>query len=438
MISKGPRVNGAAYRTSVRASSVASGKLWESDWRACRISDKVLTIHHGAALSSAVTNHMTSLFGDFDPELPLDRARTIPASWYQHPRCYEAERAAVFGDTWLVAGRRDLVAAPGSYLTAEIVGEPILVVRDLDGTLRAFVNVCRHRAALVVTEECGTATRLRCRYHGWTYDLAGRLRGVPEFDGVAEFCREEQGLPPLAVAEWGPYVWVHGGTHPPALTDFLTPLPERTAGRLDRLLFAQRRSYDLACNWKVFVDNYLDGGYHVNTVHPSLAGVLDYSRYRTEVFGHTSVQISPLKPPDAASAVPPTFLSAQAEADMNVGGTIVAGVRSGTEAAYWWVFPNFMLNLYDGLMDTNLVLPLGPARCRVVFDFFFTEGTAETLIRDSIAITDRIQQEDAAICEEVQRGLGSRSYNTGRFSVRREAAGYHFHQLLGRRLRATL
>jgi choline monooxygenase len=358
---------------------------------------------------------MPSLSRDFDPDLPLDRARTIPAAWYHDREVYEAERRSVFGDTWLVVGRRELVAEPGSYLTAEVAGEPILVVRDLDGTLRAFANVCRHRAALVMTESCGKATRLRCRYHGWTYDLTGRLRGVPEFDGVADFRREEQGLPPLAVAMWGPYVWVHGGADPPALKQFLAPLPERTAAKIDGLCFAGRRDYEVACNWKVYVDNYLDGGYHVNTVHPGLAGVIDYARYHTEVFGQTSVQVSPLKPPDAGSAD-------------------VAGVRSG-EAQYWWVFPNYMLNLYDSVMDANLVLPLGPDRCRVVFDFFFAPGTSETFIRDSISVADRIQIEDGGICEEVQRGLGSRSYETGRFSVRREAAGYHFHQLLGRRLR---
>jgi choline monooxygenase len=105
---------------------------------------------------------------------------------------------------------------------------------------------------------------------------------------------------------------------------------------------------------------------------------------------------------------------------------------------YWWVFPNFMMNIYQGVMDTNLVLPLGPDRCRVVFDFYFadTDGpAAEGFIRDSIAVAHQVQREDVQICEEVQRGLASRSFNTGRFSVRREAAGYYFHQLLARKLR---
>ncbi len=371
-----------------------------------------------------MSNPLRDFLATFDPDLPLERAHTIPANWYTDPAVYDLERRAVFADTWQAAGRLDAVARPGDYFTIEIAGEPCLVVRDGEGVLRAFVNVCRHRAAPVMNQPCGNATKLRCRYHGWTYDLAGRLRGVPEFDGVAEFRREDQGLPPLAVATWGPFVWVHGGNRPPALEEFLDPLPRRTAGKgVESLRFAQRREYELACNWKVYVDNYLDGGYHINTVHPGLAGVIDYSQYRNEIGRQVSVQVGPLRPPD------------------NDEDPAVASVRTGDEAQYWWVFPNFMLNLYQGVMDTNLVLPLGPDRCRVIFDFYFDQPDGpgqEKFIRESIAVADRIQQEDMGICEEVQRGLGSRSYSTGRFSVRREGPGYHFHQLLARRLQAAV
>jgi phenylpropionate dioxygenase-like ring-hydroxylating dioxygenase large terminal subunit len=356
----------------------------------------------------------------FDGSLPLERARTIPASWYFNPAIFEAERRAVFGGAWQVVGRTDQVAEAGSFLTADIAGEPILVVRDAEGVLRAFANVCRHRAAPLLCEAQGKVTRLRCRYHGWTYDLAGRLRGTPEFDGVADFCREEQGLAPLAVATWGPLVCVHGGGQQDSLTDYLAPLPTRTADRgLDSMHFVERREYELACNWKVYVDNYLDGGYHVNSVHPGLAGVLDYTQYRTEVFDLTSLQSSPLQPAGTGD------------------GDSVGRVRTGDMAQYWWVFPNFMMNIYAGVMDTNLVLPLGPNRCRVIFDFYFarSEGDeAAQFVRDSIAVSHQVQREDVQICEEVQRGLASRSFDTGRFSVRREAAGYHFHQLLARKL----
>jgi choline monooxygenase len=360
------------------------------------------------------------ILADFDPDLPPERARTIPSRWYRDAELYSLECRAVFSDTWQLAGRAALVAEPGSFLTADIAGEPILVVRDAEGVLRAFFNVCRHRAAPVMTELSGKATRLRCRYHGWTYDLAGRLRGTPEFDGVADFCREDQGLAPMSVCEWGLFVWVHAGDRPPPLAEYLAPLPERIAGQLPSLRFIARSQYDLACNWKVYVDNYLDGGYHINTVHPGLAGIVDYTHYRTEIHANTSVQISPLKS-SAASGV--------------------GAVRTGDCAQYWWVFPNVMLNLYQGVMDTNIVLPLGPDRCRVVFDFWFadTEGlAAEKFMRESMAVAHQIQLEDVSICEEVQRGLASRSFETGRFSVRREMGGYHFHQLLARRLRAAI
>jgi choline monooxygenase len=362
-----------------------------------------------------MTPCLRSLLDAFDPTLPLERAHTIPSSWYFDPELAELERRTVFTG-WQAVGRLDQVHGPGSYFTAEIAGEPVAVLRD--GALRALHNVCRHRAAPVLTEPCGTATKLRCRYHGWTYDLSGRLRGAPEFEGVADFCREDYGLKPLIVETWGPTVWVHAESPALPLGDFLDPLPQRTQGLgVERLKWHGRRSYDLACNWKVYVDNYLDGGYHVNYVHPGLAGVLDYSQYRTELFTNTNVQIGPLKPAE--------------------GGAVEGAVRTGTNAYYWWVFPNFMLNLYEGVMDTNLVLPLAPDRCRVVFDFYFAEGTAREFMESSIAVAERVQQEDVGICEEVQRGLRSRSFSTGRFSVRRENGGYHFHQLLAQRLRSV-
>jgi choline monooxygenase len=360
-------------------------------------------------------SRLTELLARFDDSLPLERARTISAEWYTDEEVFTAERHGVFGDTWQVVGRLDQVSASGSFLTASVAGEPIVVVRDEGGTLRAFANVCRHRAARIVSEDCGHLTRLRCPYHGWTYDLTGRLRGTPEFDGVAEFSRDDNGLSPLTVGVWGPLVWVHLGQQPSPLETYLSPLPERMAPLgLERLRFAERRQYELACNWKVFVDNYLDGGYHVNAVHPGLAGVLDYSEYRTEVFAQSSLQSSPMKPSDSVD---------------------IGKVRTGDRAYYWWVFPNYMMNVYRDVMDTNLVLPLGVDRCRVIFDFYFAESMDEKFMAESIAVGHQIQQEDVGICEDVQRGLGSRFFKTGRFSVKREAAGYHFHRLLAQQLR---
>ena len=374
-----------------------------------------------------MTDSLRKKLSSFDPNLPLEQARTIPSTWYFDPEIYEAECSSIFSKSWQCVGRVDQLTEGGAFFTLELASEPILILRDQERKLRAFHNVCRHRAAPVIEEACGIVSKLRCKYHGWTYDLAGKLRGTPEFEGVAGFCKEEQGLPELDIDTWGPLVWVRqriegkDGSVPCSLAEFLSPLPERAADLgLQSLRFAERRTYDLECNWKVYVDNYLDGGYHINTIHPALAGVLDYSQYRTEVAGNTSVQISPLRPVDPKS-----------------DGASVGKVRAGDYAYYWWLFPNFMINIYQGLMDTNLVLPLGPNRCRVIFDFYFDDvdgPDAANFIAESIAVADQVQIEDSRICEQVQRGLKSKSFNTGRFSVRREIAGYYFHQMLSRDL----
>ncbi|MGE3805688.1 MAG: aromatic ring-hydroxylating dioxygenase subunit alpha [Gemmataceae bacterium] len=350
----------------------------------------------------------------FDATLPLEQARTIPACWYTDSDIYELECREVFGGTWQALGRADQVGKPGQFFTAELAGEPILVIRDEQGTLRALANVCRHRAARVETAGQGCASKLRCPYHGWTYDLAGKLRGTPEFEGVVDFCKEENGLPAFAVQEWGGLVWVHVNDGPSGLPDFLAPLPEvvRDLG-MEKLRFVERREYRIACNWKVFVDNYLDGGYHINYVHPELAGVLDYSHYRTDNTGNVSVQQSPM-----------------------TGDGKTAELRSGPVAHYIWVFPNLMLNIYQGIMDTNLVLPEGPDACRVIFDFYFAAATPPDFIAESIALSDRIQVEDLSICADVQKGMASRTYDTGRYCVRREGAIHHFHNLLAAKLTA--
>jgi choline monooxygenase len=336
----------------------------------------------------------------FDATLPLERARTIPALWYHDAEIYQAEVERVFHATWQALG----CLGNGNYLTGDVTGEPVLVTQAEDGVLRGFSNVCRHRAATVM---CGTGTagKLRCRYHGWTYDLKGQLKGTPEFEGVADFRKEEQSLPALTAARFGPLVFVHLSNGAPPLSEYLSRLP---GSLFDGLRFHSRRTFPVHCNWKVFVDNFLDGGYHVNTIHPGLARAIDYGRYRVDVFEHASVQTAPV---DSSE-----------------------DVRQGM-AAYWWVFPNLMINVYDGLVDIDIVTPRGPDQCEVTFDFHFADRITESERLKSIAVAEQIQAEDAAICEDVQRGLHSTRYDTGRFSVKREAGGYHFHQLLAQYLR---
>jgi choline monooxygenase len=191
-------------------------------------------------------------------------------------------------------------------------------------------------------------------------------------------------------------------------------LVEEIAGLgLGSLSFAERRHYLLDCNWKVFVDNYLDGGYHVPHLHRGLDSVLDYPAYTIENGPRHCLQSSPL----VASGAQPE----------------VAAVRQGDRARYYWLHPNTMINCYGGMMDINIVRPLAVDRTEVLFDFYFADvASPEALARNraSIEVSQRIQDEDVAICASVQRGLRSRAYDTGRLSVRREAGEHLFHRLL--------
>lgn len=360
---------------------------------------------------------LDEILAGYDPASPLEEAFTIPASWYTDPRVYDLERRTVFSG-WQMVGRLDQVAEPGRFFTADVAGEPLVVVRGRDGVLRGFFNVCRHHAAAVCTEAEGLSSILRCPYHGWTYSLEGELRGTPDFDGVRGFDRSRNGLVPVALETWESFVFVRLAPEGPPLGESLGGLDGRVRPLgLSSLRFQERRTYTFESNWKVFVDNYLDGGYHIPFLHKGLDSVLDYAEYRIENGDRYCLQWSPMRDSGKDAAT--------------------SSVRKGERACYFWLYPNFMINSYKGLMDTNLVLPLGPDRTAVVFDFYFADVAEEARERNraSIDVGERIQGEDTGICASVQRGLRSRAYRAGRLSVRREAGEHLFHRLLAADLR---
>lgn len=350
----------------------------------------------------------------YNARTPLDRASTIPASWYVNQNIYELELRATFSRSWQVICRTEQVRERGQYVTAEIGNEPVVVVRGSDDVVRGFFNVCRHHAAAVMTEPEGQASSLRCPYHGWTYSLEGTLKGTPDFSGVCDFDRNENSLVPIEIAKWEKWIFARVDSIGPSLADVLGPklITEVSALQLENLHWFERRHYQFDCNWKVFVDNYLDGGYHVPYLHKGLDSVLDYSNYQIENGENYCLQWSPL-------------VSEGAEAQ-------TGAVRKGDRALYYWIYPNFMINWYDGVLDTNLVIPHGVDQTEVIFDFYFPDVSESARERNaaSVEVGQRIQDEDVAICKSVQRGLNSRAYNTGRLSVRREAGEHLFHRLL--------
>jgi choline monooxygenase len=341
---------------------------------------------------------------------PLERSDTIPSSWYTDRQFEPFEQEAVFRPSWQVIGHVSQLPRAGDYLCATVAGEPVIVVRDAEGTLRAFFNVCRHRGGPLAMDDHGSCRVLQCKYHGWTYLLDGSLRGVPRFDRTELFDRADFALVPVAVEVWEGLVWVC--TDPDIASSLATTLDgiaERIVPQdLSALQFHSRVTYDVACNWKVYVDNFLEG-YHLPLVHPELCKTLDVSAYVTETFDRHSLQHSPIRPRDDGS------------------------VYGEGDAFYYFVFPNVMLNILPGRLQTNVILPNGPDRCRVVFDFFYEDVTspeARRQIDADLEFSEAVQQEDIEICERVQLGLASRGYDRGRFSVECEAGVHHFQALL--------
>jgi len=369
------------------------------------------------------------IIDSYNPSAPLAEAWTIPSSWYTDARLYELELQTVFARSWQLVARLDQLQESGRYVTSEVAGEPIVVVRGSDNVLRGFFNVCRHHAAAVMTEPEGSAPQLRCPYHGWTYSLEGELKGTPDFSGVCNFDRAGNSLVPVETEVWENWVFakvVHvlSATNPANTTlerflssdliDQIRPL------RLQNLHWLERRHYSFDCNWKVFVDNYLDGGYHIPYLHKGLDSVLDYSKYAIENGERFCLQSSPLVTEGAESQT--------------------GAVRKDDRALYYWIYPNFMVNYYAGVMDTNLVIPRGVDSTEVIFDFYFPDVSEVARARNqaSMDVGQRIQDEDVSICKSVQRGLNSRAYNAGRLSVRREAGEHLFHRLLYEELTADV
>jgi choline monooxygenase len=220
--------------------------------------------------------------------LPLSRAATLPSRYYLDPVVLEREKERIFGSTWQLVARADELQRVGDFVPVSVLDEPIVITHGLDGQLRGFYNVCRHRAGQVALTR-GNRKSLQCRYHGWTYGLDGTLRACPEMEETEDFRKEDFGLMPVRVDRWGPFVFVCLSADAPPLLEVLGTIPAEVASAgydVDHMRLVERREYLVECNWKVYVDNYLDG-YHLPIAHPQLYKELDY-----EATGSTSSGIT--------------------------------------------------------------------------------------------------------------------------------------------------
>lgn len=339
---------------------------------------------------------------EFDASLPIEKAVPPPATWYLDSAMHALEKETVFKNNWLVVGHIRHLQEPGSFLAGKAVERPFVVTRDEQGNLGAFHNVCIHHGTRVA-DGCGKTEYLTCPYHGWQYKLNGRLAKAPRAGAIEQLKKRSAGLTPIACTTWGPFVLLNFAAAPKPLTANMPRLKEEEAAlAMQQLTYVTSKTYDMQCNWKVFVDNYLDGGYHVPHMHPGLTEHLDEKRYTTRLEQGYSVQSCPADGLDD---------------------------RLGKRAIYLWLYPNFMINRYGPWMDTNLVIPLAHDRCRVRFDYYhdgeLADGELDHLLKDS----HQVQMEDMNIVHMVQEGMGSEAYK-GLYAPNFEASMYQFHKML--------
>jgi nitrite reductase/ring-hydroxylating ferredoxin subunit len=314
-------------------------------------------------------------------------SRTLPFAWYSSDELLQRERARIFARSWQYAGRTALVADPGSYLTADAGGVPILVTRDRDGELRAFLNVCRHRGA-VLTEGCGQRTTIQCHYHAWTYDLDGSLRTAPRSEREAEFDAGEWSLLPASAGVWGPFVFVNPDPAAQPLADYLGDLPATLAQAIDidTLVFHSRVDFGSNANWKVVVENFLEC-YHCPTAHPGFSAEVDVHPDRYLLEAH------------------PTYAAQFAQAK-----------RSDKKGQFHLLFPNTGINVFPGPPNLSIgpIVPNGPNRTERYLDYFFAPGLDDGWIREFFEFDEQVGREDAVLVESVHRGMASGVLDHGR------------------------
>jgi len=344
------------------------------------------------------------------------------------------KKKKLFLKSWQIVARSDQVAQPGQFISGAMYGEPYIVARGKDGKLRAFFNICRHHANKVVADPAGQADQFVCCYHGWTYASDGRLLKSTNLKGIKDFNNQDFGLREIPLREWGSLVFINFGfgtpkeseiNQLPSLDKILEPVQTRLNelyGGISNMKWVRRHVFNIKANWKIINDNYLDGAHHIPYIHPGLNSVLNMDSYRFEYHNQLSIQLSN------------TANTSVAAKNVKLGEDFVDRVGSNSTVCYAMIYPNFAINRYGSMMDTNLLIPISPNESDLIYDFFFENPNDRDFVDKSIAASLQVQNEDCNVCENVQLGMQSIGYDRGRYSPSKETATYHFHQYVGRAL----
>ncbi|MGN7722617.1 aromatic ring-hydroxylating oxygenase subunit alpha [Chitinophaga sp. 22620] len=349
-----------------------------------------------------------------DPD--ISKAKTIHTDFYNSPAVFAFTRQRIFGPSWQYVGDAGLLRDPGHChpftFMEQFVEEPLVLTKDQQSGIRCLSNVCTHRGAIIVNEPC-KLSQLRCRYHGRVFGLNGRFQSMPEFKEVKDFPSPQDDLTELPLFRWGSMLFASlqpGNDHLPYFRDMM----ERISWMpIDEFVYRPEltKHYFIKANWALYCENYLEG-FHIPFVHAGLNAVIDYGNYATELFPWSNLQLGMAKDEEDCFDLPPS--------SPDYGKKVAA--------YYFYVFPNMMFNFYPWGLSINIVKPLTTGTCKVTFltyvwkDRLYNTGAGSNL--------HTVEMEDEAVVEAVQKGVRSRFYGHGRYSVTREQGTHHFHRML--------
>jgi phenylpropionate dioxygenase-like ring-hydroxylating dioxygenase large terminal subunit len=353
----------------------------------------------------------------------LDAGVTLPFSWFADPDVFRLEQDRIFARTWQYGVPAEWVAEPGAYATCHAGLVPIVVVRDHDGELNGFVNICRHRAT-EVAQGRGKRETLQCPYHAWTYGLDGSLRAAPRSEREAGFDRADYCLRRVAVDTWGPFVFVNRDTGAAPLAEVLGELPERVAAAgvdLSALHHRDREEWPVAANWKAIVENYLEC-YHCPTAHPGFSKLIDVDpdAYRLDSGEWYSSQVGHVRQSASGNGAAPYSIH---------GGN--------PEAHFHYVWPTFTINVLPGPPNLTAFwfVPVDADNTMTLTDTFYGDGVPEDDIRAMQEFGNQVGLEDQALVESIQRAARSGGLAEGRLLLESEHLIQHFQRLVERALR---
>ena len=349
-----------------------------------------------------------------DPD--ISKAQTLPGSFYHDTAIFESMKDRIFASSWQWIGDKHSCSLPNSTYPLSLLdgylNEPMVLIRSADDTLRCLSNVCTHRGNIVV-QSPGSAKFLTCMYHGRRFNQDGTFLSMPEFSLTENFPRPCDNLHSFDLVEWGPFLFT--GIYPKFDLRNILSIMNKRIGFLPLEEFIHKptlgKEYLVNAHWALYCDNYLEG-FHIPFVHQDLNSVLDYGQYTTELYEYFNLQIGYANDGEECFILP--------EGHPDYGESIAA--------YYYWIFPNMMFNFYPWGLSINIVKPITIEKTKVHFITYIYDESK--LHSGAGAMLDKVEREDEFVVENVFKGLKSRVYSTGRFSVNREQGTHHFHRLL--------